>query len=82
MTCTLHAAAIVAVCLALPLAGCNTPAGQAALDVGAAIGSQLAATECAKLTKASAALANACTTAAGDLIDIASAEARGLIAKP
>jgi hypothetical protein len=78
---TLHAAAIAAACFAFPLAGCNSPAGQSALAAGAALGSQLAATECAKLTKTSAALATACVTAAGDLIDIASAQARGLVAR-
>ena len=67
----------------LALAGCQTAeqtAGQVAITVGADIGSQLAAAECAKLNKTSAALASDCTTVAGDLIDIATAKARGLIA--
>ncbi len=75
--------AAAAACLCVGLAGCNTlgqTAGRVAINVGADIGSQLAATECAKLTKTSAALASSCTTAAGDLIDVATAKARGLIA--
>lgn len=82
-----HTLAALAACLlAASLAGCSTPGGQAAattaLDVGAQIGSQIAAVECARLTKKSAALASTCVTDAGAAITIADAAARGLIAGP
>lgn len=71
-------ALIPAILLAASLAGCGTP-GQLAIDAGAQIGTQLVTIECARLK--SAALASACTNAAGEIVPIANAVAQGLLAK-